>query len=1693
MACRPVLPSVVADSRFNYFDTVSTIWLRIGLCLARLRRFFDDHISFSRVLCLICLGLGSGVGRAHTVDLNGNGMSDIWEWLYNAYGVNPNADPDGDGFSNRQESIAGTNPFDSNSYPFIPFTSNSTTNFSVTLPCQLGKQYQLQSTDSLGSTNWVIETNVVARSGTKVTLTAEVTSSARFYRVSISDVDTDGDGLNDWEEYQLGLDPTTPFSNGQQDANGNAIGDYAYVTNMLAFQNVITIAATVVTATQPDPGQNALVTGQFTLTRGGFPLNSITVNLGPGATGAGFAVPGVDYAALPPVVTLAAGVSSQTITLMPMADTALPTPVLAQLQLLPGANYTVGTPGSATVVIYPSPTANGSGLLGQYYTNSSATYTNSRNFNPTNLFLTRVDPTLDFVWSNSMSPNLSNGYYTVRWTGQVQPQFSETYVFDVRSDDGCLLWVNDQLLISKWQSQGATDWTNAIALQAGERYDLRLDYLQTGGSAEAKLLWYSPSQPKEIIPNGCLYPPNSVASSSPNAPSFVTSALSAVAFLGQPFSFTVTGANAPLGFTASAMPPGLGFNGASGVISGVPALAGNFQVALTSSNMSGTGASVLNILVLDTGSSVVQEIWTNVAGVNITNIPTARAANITNLLGALEGIPNYGNNYGERIQGYFTAPVTGNYYFWLAGSDSAQLWISDDSQKVNEVLRAWVAPTNNPTAPGQKGTSSRQWNLQASQQSPWLALVAGQQYYIQILHKAGVGAGDNWSVGWLQDPTGTNLAPAVVTPGYLLSRFYPPLPASTPGTLYTANMLALPGVASDGVGSATLRVNAAGTQATLNYTVNTMAGVATGQSIDSDPYLSNPGELIFDIAASRPQANGSYLWVIKGTGPLSASDILEIISEGKAAIVIESTAFPTGEIGGHFTLANGSQTYTPPPAAPAWKNDSADANAAARFLNQATFGASAGDIAEVKSLGYSGWLARQFALPVTHALTGVLANANPDPTDPYSSTVWFNTWWRQSITAPDQLRQRVAFALSEIFVVSENGVLTDHADALSSYYDVLLNNAFGNFRALLEAVTLHPAMGMYLDMQGNNAGSIITGLHADENYAREVEQLFSIGLNREWPDGTLILNSSDGLVPTYNQNVVMGFASVFTGWNFYQTNQAKGRLPSNWYPPANYTNSMVLVPSHHELGTKLLLDNVMLAQAWGAQAVPSSTNDAYCSRDLESAMDSIFNNQNVAPFICRQLIQRLVTSNPSRDYVYRVAQVFNNDGTGARGNLKAVVRAILLDYEARSTNMISQPTYGKQREQLLCVTALARAFPAPPPVSGTYRETTNQLITVTTANPHHLNKGDTTWLKFTDTSGKAAPISQAYGVTATSPTTFTVNAPQLLAGGYGETNGIITLHISGHGLVVGNSAYLKFTSGGAASGSFQVATVIDSSHFTVANADSAEHTGNCLMPKLSVAGYTQAGTVITVTTAGPHGLIAGDNVYIQFTSGNLASGTYAVAKALNPTHFTIAAATSANQTQDGLSIYPLFPPPIPRSGNVVVQENTWNMGYTDSGGTSSLAQSPLRSPTVFNFFYPGYEFPGVLASAGMTTPEFQLTSDTGVGMELNFLEGAILNNTANTNGLSSFTGGNGSIVLNIAPWMTPKFTEDSGVPSLVSAFNNALLAGQLSPAAEAGIVNYVANTNNFACSTPPTHTQMRDRVRAVLHLLATSPDFIIQK
>jgi uncharacterized protein (DUF1800 family) len=1667
----------------------------------------NSSLSWFRTACVapcLCLVLVGVVPvEATPVDLNGNGMSDIWELVYGASGLDPNADTDGDGVSNLQESLAGTDPFDANSCPRITVKAVGGTNLSISIAGQLGKQYELQSFDPTSGengSNWISEATQVLRAGDSASFTTGLGAGSRLFRLAVSDVDTDGDGVSDWEEYKLGLDPTKSASSGQIDFVGQAVSDYAYVTNALAAQNILSISATDPTSNQPDPGQPAVNLGLLTVSRGGFPLGDLTANFSLPTTGLGIALEGIDYAALPRSVYFPKGASYQTITVTPLANSNRASPVVATVELASGAGYQLGTSRNASVLIYPSATPTGTGLFGQYFTNSSSTYTNAANFNPTKLVLSRLDPTISFTWGNTTNPFPNSGYYTVRWTGQVQPQYSELYYFDVRSDDGVKLWVNDQLIINRWVAQSATDSMGSITLQAGVRYNIRLEYFNVGGSATVNLNWFSASQAKQLIPATRLYP----ATGSPS-PTAVTSPLSAVAFVGQPFSFLVTAANSGGGAAATGLPPGLNFNAAAALISGVPNVSGDYQVLLTATNAAGQAASVLDLQVIETGSSVTREVWLGVPGADISAIPLATPANQTNFVGPLEGITGFGQDYGERVRGYFTAPTTGNYYFWIAGSGSAELWISNDSEPANKVKRAWVSPTANPAAPPALGTGPRQWYAQASQRSPWLVLQAGQRYYLEILHKSGADTNDNWSVGWLQDPTGTNYAAGGVVPGFVLGRYFPPAPVAIPGTLYNANLLAQSSALSSGVGTATLRVSADGSQAVLNFKYSGLSSPVTGEHVHCEPYLDKPSQIMFDIDAATPLPDGSYVWPIEPVGTLTTADVQEIIREGRAYLNIHTVNYPAGEINGHFTLASGTQAFAPPPAAPAWTDDHSSPNAATRFLTQATFGPSASEVAAVQALGYEGWINNQFSLPASYHLPWVLTNRAADPTQPYPSSLTFNTWWRQSIRAPDQLRQRVAFALSEIMVVSDYGILNNNGRALSAYYDVLLTNAFGNFREVLEAVTLSPAMGLYLDMRANDKGSITNGVHANENYAREVMQLFSIGLYRMWPDGTLVIDSQGNLVPTYNQNVIMGFASAFTGWNYYQTNQANGRLPTNFSPASDYIHPMILVPTHHDLNAKLLLDNVMLPPAWGSQANPGSANfDAYGLQDLELALDSIFNNQNVGPFICRQLIQRLVTSNPSRDYLYRVVQVFNDNGAGVRGDLQAVVKAILLDYEARSTAIAGQPTFGKQREPVLRATAVARAFPSPPDNGGAYSQTGTRTITVTTTNAHRLNTGDTLFLSFTDGSGMPAPNSQSYGVTVTSPTAFTITAGGTLSCTYTQsinilvtnqitsttvTTNAIRVSVSGHGLLPGNPVYLAFTSGGASNGLYQVIwTNGANSAFSVVTANSTATSGNGLLTKLSAGGYTQSRTNINISVVGPHGLNAGDQVFLNFTAGSAVDGVYTVASVPDPTHFVVVTTNSVNQSQNGVLVYPLLAPPYTRSGSVAVQASTFSVGTTDN----SLYQTPLRSPTVFNFFLPDFQFPGALASAGLTTPEFQLTSDTSVASQMNFLEGGLLNNTGNTNGLSSFTGGNGAMVLDLGPWMTPAFTANAGIPGLVDALSSLLMGGQLSIAAKTAIVNYIANTTNFPYTTP-TNTQMRDRVRAVVHLLVTSPDFTVQK
>jgi hypothetical protein len=255
----------------------------------------DSTFLRTAALILLLLSLSASLARAQMVDLNGNAMSDVWEQIYGASALDPNEDTDGDGVPNRIESLAGTDPFDPNSLPKITSFANSISNFTVAIPAAAGKFYQLQSVASLDGTNWTAEAGTNASTSTVISLTASTGLSAKFFRIAISDLDSDGDGLSDWEEIKLGLDPNNKFSNGQLDGNGQQMSDYVYAAGKLGSQNVLTITATDPTANEPDPGQNAVNLGLLTVTRGGFPLTAVTVNLGLGGPGSGFATEGVDH------------------------------------------------------------------------------------------------------------------------------------------------------------------------------------------------------------------------------------------------------------------------------------------------------------------------------------------------------------------------------------------------------------------------------------------------------------------------------------------------------------------------------------------------------------------------------------------------------------------------------------------------------------------------------------------------------------------------------------------------------------------------------------------------------------------------------------------------------------------------------------------------------------------------------------------------------------------------------------------------------------------------------------------------------------------------------------------------------------------------------------------------------------------------------------------------------------------------------------------------------------------------------------------------------------------------------------------------------------------------------------------------------------------------------------------------------
>jgi len=426
---------------------------------------------------------------------------------------------------------------------------------------------------------------------------------------------------------------------------------------------------------------------------------------------------------------------------------------------------------------------------------------------------------------------------------------------------------------------------------------------------------------------------------------------------------------------------------------------------------------------------------------------------------------------------------------------------------------------------------------------------------------------------------------------------------------------------------------------------------------------------------------------------------------------------------------------------------------AARFLDQATWGPTRASIAALQQSGITSWLNAQFALNTSdlpdQPILGPDGKLNRDLSPVQAA------FFQNAVSGSDQLRQRVAFALSEIWVVS--AVSTHPAYAYPPYWRIFRDNAFGNYRDLMKAVTLSPAMGNYLNMANNHKGSPAAGTAANENYGRELMQLFTVGLTQLHMDGSPVLDASGNPVPTYDQAVVTDTARALTGWT-YPTAPGATEQRSN---PAYFIGSMLPVESLHDTTSKTIIGGITLPAGQTAE------------QDLDSVLDALMAQPTMAPFVSRQLIQHLVTSNPSPAYVQRVASVFADDGSGVRGDLKAIVTAILSDPEARAGDdptAAPNPSFGHLREPVLFLANLLRGLNA---TIGPANTINNEAALL----GQNLFRPPTVFSYFSPQyeleSGPSAPEFQIY-----STSTAAIRANVVTAALYGKLDQTTTLDLS---------------------------------------------------------------------------------------------------------------------------------------------------------------------------------------------------------------------------------------------------------------------------------------------------------------------------
>lgn len=432
--------------------------------------------------------------------------------------------------------------------------------------------------------------------------------------------------------------------------------------------------------------------------------------------------------------------------------------------------------------------------------------------------------------------------------------------------------------------------------------------------------------------------------------------------------------------------------------------------------------------------------------------------------------------------------------------------------------------------------------------------------------------------------------------------------------------------------------------------------------------------------------------------PSDVSTVSNIDAETRSPAIyaIPAVSLLTAACGGG---GSGSPTAAaPPPPPPTVLVAKPTETEAARFALKASLSVSEAEITNIRSVGYEAWLNAEIDAPINQAGVAWLSSRGYDQVT--IEEYYFQEYpgdymiWNQLMSGGNAVRKRVAFALSEFFVVSLSGLDVQwRSQAIAYYWDILNSNAFGNFRKLLEDITLNPAMGHYLSTLGNKKENA-QGRVPDENYAREIMQLFTIGLFQLNNDGSRKLDANNNAIETYTNSDVTNLARVFTGYNTDWT--GNGRTPSVRFPSfqvdgiAPTLRPMTNDPSKW-VWPQTSSEHSMLEATFLGTTIPANTDGTAA---LKTALDALFNHANVGPFFAKQMIQRLVTSNPSAAYVERVARTFNNNGSGVRGDLRAVFKAILLDDEALSPAGLTAPAFGKMREPALRLAQWGRTFGA---------------------------------------------------------------------------------------------------------------------------------------------------------------------------------------------------------------------------------------------------------------------------------------------------------------------------------------------------------------------------------------------------------------